>query len=190
MLRVLLAVATELELERQGLDSVTLRDVADANSELHERLIVRTRSADHRLTKRTLVLDATADMRILNNIFAGEITLHDISVRRSGKVVQVFNVLMNKTKLMSPSGTSYVMKAQRVIDRLSRAGKRGAIFTYNDLEGQFVVPPGWAIDHFGNLRGTNSYKHRDLAVIVGRWALPPQVIEDIRHFRRAIDLGV
>ena len=170
VLIALRAVATELDRKRPGFYSLRLRG---------DDLVVRTRAPKHRLIRRTLVLDATADLRIYNIVLGAKLVVHDIAVKRRGHMTQIHNVLMNKMKLLSSSGHSYLMKVQRIVDGLgSNEAKTGVIFTYNAVKDKIRLPSGWEIDHFGNLRGTNDYKHHDFFIIIGRWRFPPDVIED------------
>ena len=173
---VLKALRNELYLDRDDLRSFRMEGAGDEGAP--ESLIVRQRRELKAFERPTLVLDATADPRILEIAFPADIKFHEIAVKRRGKVTQVTNVLMNATVLRSERGPSYLMKAQRLIDRLHREGHAGVVFTYRDVTSKIRVPEGWQIDHFGNLRGTNKYENLDTAVIIGRWQLPPTAIED------------
>ena len=45
------------------------------------------------------------------------------------------------------------------------------------------LPPGWSVDHFGNLRGVDRYKTYNCAVVVGRSLMR---VEDAERIARAL----
>ncbi|HLG89866.1 MAG TPA: bifunctional DNA primase/polymerase [Alphaproteobacteria bacterium] len=170
---VLNALADELESDRVSLLSFELRSEGKQG-----RLVVRRRTRPRALKKPALILDATADKRLLELIIAKKFAFHDIAVRRSGRIVQTSNVLMDATSLNGPRGSVYIDKVRRLIHQLDETGRKGVIFSYLKLKELLRAPEGWKTDHFGNLRGTNDYKDETTAVIVGRWQLPPSAIAD------------
>lgn len=124
------------------------------------------RRNDHRLTAPTLILDATADRQILSLIKPG-IEFHKIDVKRNARVFQITDHRMSKSALTGRNSASMKARVQIAVDRLTERYETGLVVTYKKFKETLTVPEGWSVEHFGNLRGIDGYKHYPVIVVIG-----------------------
>jgi hypothetical protein len=124
------------------------------------------RRNEHRLTAPTLILDATADRRILGLIKPG-IEFHEIDVKRNARVVQITDHRMSKSALTGRDSADLSVRVQAAIERLAQQYASGLLVTYKKFREMLTVPDGWSVEHFGNLRGIDGYKHYPVIVVIG-----------------------
>lgn len=162
------ALATEIGHRRDDAYSVVYQ-----NSKLFVRLL---RDSEVFQTP-TLVLDATADEELIRVVLPSA-TFRAIEVPRKTHVVQVQNRRLSKFALIEDSRRDQTTALiQESIDRISERHQSGLLVTFKEIEENFALPPKWKRNHFGNIRGIDSYKDLEAVVIVGTYLVPPLVVE-------------
>jgi len=128
----------------------------------------------------TLIMDGTLSEKIIERFWELD-AFHDINVEipDTVEVVQTYDTLNGKTAL-SATHRARVAKLYRTI-AFETKGRDGLVVTHKDTEGLLLTRQpivdektsvieelGVPILHFGKLRGTDDYKHKDLLIIAGR----------------------
>ena len=147
---------------------------------LHEDRVILCRwKAGHRLNKPTLFLDATAEEDLLK-IRWPDLEVHRLDLKMNVVVSQQFSTSISKKAMHAKAGgCNLIAKIQRIIDKRAKVHSFGLIVTHKDCEEFFRVPDGWQINHFGNLRGTNSYEDATCVVVIGQQSVWDYVVHDL-----------
>jgi hypothetical protein len=129
-----------------------------------------------------LVLDGTADPRLLEIAFPGSKTVQ-VDATRNAVVVQAYGFRGSKSALTddSQNAADHLQELQRFLDTLD--GMAGLLVTHKDAIDKLTVGDGWTKAHFGNLRGLDSFKEKDIAVVVGR--MQPSAV-NMERFARGL----
>lgn len=125
----------------------------------------------------TLNLDATADSKILDHIFA-DYEFKQIDIKQNIRLTQVTDHRVSKSAFFSGQhGRKLTARCQTIIDQCVGTYKRALVVTYKSVKANLQLPEGWAIEHFGGLRGVDKYKDVDALIIFGNSRPPVQAME-------------
>jgi hypothetical protein len=128
----------------------------------------------------TLYLDATASQAVVQRFLPG-VHFHQIAVRQRSDVrlFQLCDKTLTKSFLASPENLATVICGLKAI--VQKYGRVGLI-TYKRIgaDENFAATLREAVgaacsNHFGNIRGMNTFEDVDCLLIVGRYSLPPAV---------------
>jgi hypothetical protein len=193
-------LAEEMNLERAGVRSVTLarseKKTTDGETISVERLCVQYRRKPRQLHKDlpVLILDATAEPRLLAPTFTGLQVESIESQRPKARVVQSYGQYAGKGALTTKQRAEALrQEVGRFLERLSSgmASAGGLLVTHKDARDLIPLPEGkvplgaeeeasqWVATHFGALRGIDAYRERDVVVVLGQPLPPVQAVERI-----------
>ena len=85
-----------------------------------------------------------------------------------------FTASMHRLNGADPSARTEISNA---LKEIAERHSSGLLVTYKDAEKLIQLPPGWASEHFGNLRGIDRHKDRSAIVVAGRMQIDPRAAE-------------
>jgi hypothetical protein len=123
-----------------------------------------------------LVLDADLDPTIARK-FLPRLEVVEVPVDRRAEVIQVRDTACSRRRLLAweeapetevSRAANRLADVQALFDVEAAKGARVLLVTYKAAATRLKVPSGCAVDHFGNIRGTDDYKPYDTVIIAGR----------------------
>jgi hypothetical protein len=123
-----------------------------------------------------LVLDADLDPTIARK-FLPRLEVVEVPVERCAEVIQVSDTACSRQRLLggekAPAtevsrAANRLADVQALFDVEAARGARVLLVTYKPVRARLKVPAGCAVDHYGNIRGTDDYKDFDTVIDGGR----------------------
>lgn len=200
IMELLILASEEFDAWRHGWERWAER-VSISPSGLH--LLDRAEIWEH-LPKRMIVLDATAQPALYRLIFGRELEEYNPEIRRRGKVYWITSRLNGSGSLMDGENPSTqareMVEVAKALTRSHREeGRSVAVICHLAVRLLFEAEFGTeAVEHFYNLRGSNSLEQVDCLIVCGTPAPPQQQIvkiatalnpERIRSFLEADEEG-
>jgi hypothetical protein len=154
-----------------------------------DRLIAQGRRPWPFERRRLLILDGTANAKILREFVPSLATVPEIRVQRNARVVQVSNTTFYKGTLIrrtpdangkrKPEPTARLLEVAEFIEKTARKGKTLVVtnkpvrcaLTGEDEHSSLPISAkyrGADIAHFGNIRGSNDFERHEIVIILGR----------------------
>ena len=165
-------LADEHRFPARPLQRVVLkRDQPTRDGDRRHLLDLHSRKDLHLAQAPVILLDADHDPIIAGKFFP---TVHDVDipVRQQAEIIQVVDKTCAMTFLMGKDEKDRARGANRLAELERFAGRvlgQGGLFVgYKDALEMIKLPAQVDAVHLGNLRGRDSYKHHDVAVIAGR----------------------
>ena len=164
------------EIERDGpLQRIRLVRDVPRQGELADRVQLFWRAELRLKAVPTLLLDADLDPIIARTLWP-QIEIEAIAARRHAEVIQVFDTVCSRQKLIAWAGAPAAEErraAQRLGDvqaLLDVESRRGPtlLVTYKAVAQRLRPPTGSAVVHFGALRGIDRYRDFQTVIIAGR----------------------
>jgi len=136
-----------------------------------------------------ILLDAYGDSQMLSHLFNRPVKVVKHSLPIRANISQVINGAYGKLslwKMGQPTSTLNRILQRVILPRSQQEPEQLLILTWKVvakhlllLQKQGLIPKEVAIDHFGNLAGTNQYEQRKRAIILGRPALSLDQLEQL-----------
>lgn len=165
-------LSVELSTARADCHSI---DFATGEIRLHSRKSIMRRCD----VDTVVILDADAEPVILRAHFP-DITVVEVEASLSAEIVQVDDLSFSRRWLgLNQGQVPEMAKIEKLVSAISKVAKCGLLVTYRNLISHLEpLLPCMKYAYFGNLRGTNDYKHLNSVFIVGRHFIPYRAVED------------
>jgi len=138
-----------------------------------------------------ILLDAYGDSQMLSHLFNRPVKVVKHSLPIRANISQVINGAYGKLSLWKkgqPTTTLNRILQRVILPRSQQEPEQLLILTWKvvakhllQLQAEGLIPKEVAIDHFGNLAGSNQYEQRKRAIIIGRPALSLDQLEQLAN---------
>lgn len=188
--KILQTIAEELDQLPNRQDSVRVHAIKDSSMET--RIIcnyllpirrIATDPQNRRPLPHILVIDADADVKIMEKIFPNmKIHYVEIPVRRNAEIFQVDNVLVS-SKYNGSQTTERHIRGQSYFDAMksieSKLDGKTLIVSMSNVEERIKEEiENIDTEHFGNIRGLDKYRDYDNLIIYGYFQPPVYTVEN------------
>lgn len=170
-------LADEMVLRRDAVYSVTLvrdvevrRHVGRDETRSRETLIYvqYRRKLAVKANTAMLLLDGTANHNLMDVAFPG-IKSERIAATRNAFIVQTYGFRASKAALTDPTqgAKKHLAGVQAFLDQIACLAS-GLLITHKGAEEALQVGSNWSKAHFGDIRGLDNFKDKEIAVVLGR----------------------
>jgi len=179
-------------------DSITVRYVENKVEIASRKEITRftNQGENHDINISVLCIDADFNKNI-SKVFFPNIKRLKIKIERNAHVTQVISTRNSKSRFTTRHLSDQneqkkeirvkklqIERLQKVVNKLSQDSDT-LIIGYGDVVGNpnkgipplIALPKGAEFEHFGNLRGIDKHKDKQVVIIIGRWQFPSHVLE-------------